>query len=111
MAGGTGVDPELFAAEVTKGDGEVVVAIRGEIDLVTAPVLWESLVEVLHETKRVVLDLRDTEFIDSTGLGVLVRALKRLRHHGGDLVLRSPRRNARMILNVTGLDRVMTIVD
>jgi microcompartment protein CcmL/EutN len=37
---GTGVDPELFSLEVTKGDGEVVVAVRGEIDVVTAPVLW-----------------------------------------------------------------------
>ena len=111
MAGRPGVDPELFATEVTKGDGEVVVAVRGEIDVVTAPILWESLAEVLPDTKRIVIDLRDTEFIDSTGLGVLIRALKRLRHHGGDLILRSPRPNARKILNVTCLDRVMTIVD
>jgi anti-anti-sigma factor len=65
---GTGrVDPELFSAEVTKGDGEVVVAVRGEIDLVTAPVLWESLVDGIPDTKRLVVDLSETEFIDSTG--------------------------------------------
>jgi anti-sigma B factor antagonist len=111
MAGGPAVDPELFGAEVTRGDGEVVVAVRGEIDVVTAPILWESLAEVLPETTRLVIDLRDTEFIDSTGLGVFVRALKRLRHHGGDLVLRSPRPNARKVLSVTCLDRVITIED
>lgn len=104
-------DPELFSAEVTKGDGEVVVAVRGEIDLVTAPTLWETIAEVIPDTKRLVVDLRATEFIDSTGLGVLVRALKRLRHRGGDLVLRSPRPNARKVLNITCLDRVMTIED
>ena len=108
---GRGVDPELFNAEVTKDDGEVVVAVRGEIDLVTGPVLWECLVDVIPDTNRLVVDLRDTEFIDSTGLGVLVRALKRLRHRGGDLVLRSPRPNARKVLSITSLDRVMTIED
>lgn len=102
---------ELFAAEVTKGDGEVVVAVRGEIDVVTAPVLWEQLVDAIPDTKRLVIDLRDTAFIDSTGLGMFVRALKRLRHNGGDLVLRSPRPNARKVLNMTSLDRVITIED
>ncbi|MCA1842697.1 MAG: STAS domain-containing protein [Actinobacteria bacterium] len=101
----------MFSAEVTKGNGEVVVAVRGEIDLVTAPVLWESLVDLLLDADRLVIDLAGTTFIDSTGLGVLVRALKRLRHRGGELVLRSPRPNARKVLSITCLDRVMTIED
>ena len=105
------IDPELFSAEVTKGDGEVVVAVRGEIDIVTAPALWEALVDVIPDTTRLVVDLSETAFIDSTGLGVLVRALKRMRHGGGVLVLRGPRPNARKVLNITGLDRVMAIED
>lgn len=104
-----GVDPELFSAEVTNADDEVVVAVRGEIDLVTGPMLWDRLADLIPDTKRLVIDLRNTEFIDSTGLSIFVRALKRLRHAGGDLILRSPRRNARKVLNLTGLDRVMTI--
>ena len=103
------MEPELFAAEVSNEDGEVVVAVRGEIDIVTAPVLWDTIVDVISDTKRLVVDLSETEFIDSTGLGVLVRALKRLRHHGGDLILRSPKANARKVLHMTSLDRVMTI--
>lgn len=55
------------------------------------------------------LDLSDTAFIDSIGLGVFVRPFKRLRYQGAELVLRSPRPNARRILNITGLDRVMTV--
>jgi anti-sigma B factor antagonist len=66
---------------------------------------------VIPDTNRLVVDLADTEFIDSTGLGVLIRALKRLRHRGGDLVLRSPRPNARKVLKITSLDRVIKIVD
>lgn len=109
--GGPEVDPELFSADVKTADGEVVVAVRGEIDVATAPMLWEIFADVLPDTQRLVVDLQDTAFIDSTGLGVLVRALKRLRHHGGDLVLRSPRANARKVLRITGLDQVITIVD
>jgi len=108
---GTAAEQDLFSVEVTKGAEEVVVAVRGEIDLVTAPVLWESLADALPDTKRLVVDLSGTDFIDSTGLGVLIRALKRLRHHGGDLILRAPRPNARKILNLTCLDQVITIED
>jgi anti-sigma B factor antagonist len=106
---GREIDPELFGAEVRPGDGEVVVAVRGEVDIVTAPVLWETIAEVITDTKRLVVDLSETDFIDSTGLGVLVRALKRLRHHGGDLILRSPKSNTRKILHMTSLDRVISI--
>ena len=108
---GPGIDPELFGAEIRREDGEVVVAVRGEIDIVTAPALWDVIVEVIADTNRLVVDLSETDFIDSTGLGVLVRALKRLRHHGGDLILRSPKPNARKVLHITHLDRVMTIVE
>lgn len=106
-----GVDPEPFSVEVTKGDGDVVVAVRGELDLVSGPMLWERLAEIIPDTERLVIDLGGVEFIDSTALSVLVRALRRLRHAGGDLILRAPRPNARKILNLTGLDRVMTIED
>jgi anti-sigma B factor antagonist len=102
---------ESFGVAVTKADGEAVIAVRGEIDLGTAPLLWEAILDVLPDTKRLVVDLGHTDFIDSTGLGVLVRALKRLRHHGGDLVLRAPKANARKTLAITGLDRVITILD
>lgn len=104
-----GVNPEPFSVQVTSGDGEVVVFVRGEIDIISGPMLWERLAEAIPDTKRLVLDLRDAEFIDSSGLSIFVRALKRLRHGGGDLILRSPRPNARKVFNITGLDRVMTI--
>ena len=98
-----------FDAEVTRGDGEVVVLVRGEIDVASAPMLWERLVEAIPDTKRLVLDLRETEFIDSTGLSVFVRALRRLRGDGSELILRSPRPGVRKILDITGLDQVFII--
>lgn len=106
---GPEIGPELFGAEITQRDGEVVIAVRGEIDIVTASALWDVIVEVISDTKRLVVDLSETDFIDSTGLNVMVRTLKRLRHHGGDLILRSPKPNARKVLHLTSLDRVITI--
>jgi anti-sigma B factor antagonist len=104
-----GENPDTFDAEVIRGAGEIVVLVRGDIDIVSAPVLWDRLVEVIPDTKRLVLDLKDTEFIDSTGLSIFVRGLRRMRSGGGDLVLRSPRPKARQILKLTGLDQVLTI--
>jgi anti-sigma B factor antagonist len=96
---------------VVRADEEVIVAVRGQIDIASAPELWDQLTEVIPDTKRLVLDLGETEFIDSTALSVIVRALKRLRHGGGDLVIRAPRANARKVFKITGLDRVLTIED
>jgi anti-sigma B factor antagonist len=99
-----------FEVRTVEAADEVTVAIRGELDVSTASQLWEHLAEAIPRARhRLVLDLSDTGFIDSIGLGVFVRAFKRLRDQGSELVLRSPRRNARRILNVTGLDRVMMI--
>ena len=93
-------------------DGEIVVFVVGEVDLAAAPRLWEVIEAALPDPGgRLVVDLSGTTFIDSTALGVLVRALKRLRHHRGDLVLRHPSRNARKVFQVTGLDLILTIED
>jgi anti-sigma B factor antagonist len=99
-----------FEVQVTSTDGEVVVSVRGEIDMATAPSLWKELTELIPDVqKRLVIDLADTRFIDSTGMGVFVKAFKRLRHGGAELVLKSPNNSARKVLNLTGLDRVLTI--
>ncbi len=101
-----------FDVSVVEVGSQVVVAVRGEIDVETAPRVWTCLEEVIPSAEeRLVLDLTETTFIDSTALSVFVRAFKRLRHAGADLVLRSPSRTARKIFTITGLDKVMTIED
>ena len=87
----------------------MIVAVQGAIDIVSAPQLWDQLSELIPDTQRLVLDLGATEFIDSTALNVIVRAHKRLRHGGGDLIIRSPRPNVRKVFSITRLDRVLTI--
>jgi anti-sigma B factor antagonist len=60
---------------------------------------------------RVVVDLTGVEFCDSTGMNVLLAALRRARERGGELVLAAPRPAVRKILQVTGLESVFTVLD
>jgi anti-sigma B factor antagonist len=87
-----------------------VVQPKGEIDLYTAPRLKEELSGLVGQGRsRIVVDLSGVEFLDSTGLGVLIGSLKRCREADGDLVLASPRETADKVLRITGLDKVFRI--
>lgn len=102
--------PTGFAVDATRGGGEIVVSVVGEVDISTAPLLWECLeAEILTAPERVVLDLAQMDFIDSTGLTVLIRAHKRLSGAGAALVLRSPTPPAARVFAVSGLDQVLDI--
>ena len=89
-----------------------MVAVAGEIDVAAAPRLREALIASAAEGhKRVVVDLRATEFLDSTGLGALVTGLKRIRAQGGEMrvVCTAPR--VCKVFEITSLDRVLSLFD
>jgi anti-sigma B factor antagonist len=102
---------ELRVSSKSEGD-QAIVTVSGEIDLYTAPRLQGELTAVLdgHHPVRVVVDMSKVEFCDSTGMNVLLAAMKRARERGGGLDLAGPRPAVRKILQVTGLDSVFTIV-
>lgn len=103
-------DADGFEVLVVTQRDDVVVSVRGEVDLAAAPRLWDAVDEAIRTAPpRLVIDLHDATFVDSAGLTVFIRAFKRLRHDGGELILRSPRTNTRKVLNITGLDTVITI--
>lgn len=90
--------------------GHAVVEVRGEVDVYTASVLRQRLLEIIDGgAGRVVVDLRRVDFLDSTGLGVLVGALKRLRMDGGDLSLVCDNEKLLKIFRITALDRVFAL--
>jgi anti-sigma B factor antagonist len=90
--------------------GHRVLEVAGEIDVYTAPQLRERLISLVEDgARQVVVDLGRVEFLDSTGLGVLVGALKRLRGVNGDLALVCSQERLLKIFRITGLDRVFTI--
>jgi len=87
---------------VVRRNGDVVVRLVGEIDLYTAAEVGSALHEVAgSEPERVVVDLAEVEFVDSTALGTLIEARKRLGN--GRLLLAAPGRDVRRALEVAGL--------
>jgi anti-sigma B factor antagonist len=92
-------------------DGEThVIELGGEVDLYTAPEFKERMVELIERgKKRIVVDLSEATFIDSTTLGVLVGGVKRLRPANGSLALVCTDQNITKIFEITGLDRVFPI--
>ncbi len=93
----------------TSGD-RTVVDVTGEIDVYTAPALREELASLIDaEHTNLVVDLSQVLFMDSTGLGVLVGALKKVRTLGGDLHLVISQEKILKVFRITALTQVFTI--
>ena len=91
-------------------DDCVVLVLVGELDLAGAPRLRQAVVaEAAAGERHVVLDLTAVDFIDSTGLGVVVGALRRLRTHDGALSVVCPEPRLRRVFEMCDLDRVFTL--
>lgn len=91
-------------------DGRTVVAATGEVDVYTAPVLDEALsAAVASGATRIVVDLGAVDFLDSTGLSVLVKALKRVRDADGSLVVVVTAERVAKVFRITGLDQVIPV--
>ena len=90
--------------------GHTVLEVGGEVDVYTAPRLRERLVELVDGgARKVVVDLGRVDFLDSTGLGVLVGALKRLRAADGSFGLVCAKEPLLKIFRITALDQVFPI--
>ena len=97
------LDVETRAAD----NGVTVVVPTGRLDIAGAPALKEAISEVVKNgPSKVVLDLEGVSFVDSTGLGSVVSALKQIRGSQGELRLAAPNQQARVVLELTTLDRV-----
>jgi len=98
--------------EIDESGPVPVVALRGEVDFGSAPRLREALVKrAVDGDRHVVLDLSDVDFLDSTGLGVLVGALKRFRTVGGDLYMVVTTHRIRAVFELTGLTAAFPVYD
>jgi len=91
-------------------NGRTIVEVAGEIDVYTAPRLREQLAELVDSGRYdIVVDMSGVEFLDSTGLGVLVGGLKRVRTHDGSLHLVCTQERILKIFRITGLTKVFPI--
>jgi len=95
----------------TRAEGsQSILEVEGEIDAHTAPQLKSAIGTLLDEEKSaLVVDLERVTFMDSTGLGVLVSALKRVREMDGELRIVCTRRAILRVLEITGLDKVLSL--
>jgi anti-sigma B factor antagonist len=88
-------------------NGVTVVAPTGRLDVAGAPALKDAIGEALKNGQaRVVIDMEGVSFVDSTGLGSVIAALKQIRSSQGDLRLAAPNQQVRVVLELTTLDRV-----
>jgi anti-sigma B factor antagonist len=94
----------------TVDDQVAAVAVSGYVDFDAAPALKHSLVDCIEAGRsQLVVDLAEAGFIDSTAIGVLVGALKRLQESGGSLVVVCANENVQSIFELVGLDEVITL--
>ena len=99
-----------FALSTRDVDGWVVVAVTGELDVYTAPALEEALGELVDADRvSIVVDLTDVSFMDSTGLGLLIKALKWTREKDGTLRIVANTDKILKVFRVTGLDSVLDL--
>jgi anti-sigma B factor antagonist len=98
-----------FSVEIIGPTGDcAVLQITGELDAYTAPVLRDRMRDLTAVGVRyVIADLRQVDFLDSTGLGVLIGGLKRFREHGGSLAPVASQTRILKIFQITGLTSVL----
>jgi anti-sigma B factor antagonist len=102
----------LDVREERSEGGELILTIAGELDLATAPKVREPLERAIEAgTNRVVVDMLECGFIDSTGLGVLLHAAKRLEEDGGAMALVCVDDQIKRLLELTMIDRTIPVFD
>ncbi|TDB38710.1 MAG: anti-sigma factor antagonist [Actinobacteria bacterium] len=95
----------------TERDGTTCrIAVNGEVDVYTSPLLKTYLVDAVDDgCIDLVVDLENVGFIDSSGLGVLVSGLRRVKEHSGSMRIICTKEGILKIFRITGLDKVFPI--
>jgi anti-sigma B factor antagonist len=118
LAGRPGTSPsapdcfpsEVHGIDVEHESGAVVVSAHGELDAYSAPALGEAFANVRSNASgNVLIDLTRVSFMDSTALGLVVRAVNGVVDDGGRACLVLPESSARRIFEITTLDRVLPV--
>jgi anti-sigma B factor antagonist len=91
-------------------NGAAIVGLTGEVDVYTSPRLKQEIVDLLNQGyTKIIVDTTKVEYLDSTGLGVLIGGLKRARERDGDLRLICDSPRILRIFEITGLTKIFDI--
>jgi anti-sigma B factor antagonist len=102
----------IMQIATTPGSDRYVITVSGEVDLASSPDLDTSIIAAIASgAASVVIDLTNVSFMDSSGLGVIVRGLKRCREADKDLDLVITNERVLKVFGITGLDQVIPIHD
>jgi anti-sigma B factor antagonist len=95
----------------TEGNAQVI-AIEGEVDLKTSPQLRDELLEVVGQApEKIVVDLSQVRYMDSSGVGTIVEAKRRADSNGATILLAGLQPRVRSVFEITQLDKFFTICD
>jgi anti-sigma B factor antagonist len=96
--------------ETISRDDHAVLSLRGEIDVYTAPLLRQAILDLIDEGQlNVIVDMHEVDFLDSTGLGVLVEGLKRVKTRDGTFAIVATEDKILKIFDITGLNKAFPI--
>jgi anti-sigma B factor antagonist len=109
--GATAVGPPLFSCRRSDCASTVRLSVSGELDIATAPQLEHALAGAQADAALVILDLRELEFMDSSGAHLTVAASGRARQASGRLVVVRGPVQVERIFGLVGLDRQLELVD
>jgi anti-sigma B factor antagonist len=99
-----------LSLETRQADGHTIIEVGGEIDVYTAPKLRDMITSLVGSgSYNLVVDMANVDFLDSTGLGVLVGGLKKVRAHDGSMQLICNQERLLKIFRITGLAKVFSI--
>jgi anti-sigma B factor antagonist len=94
----------------TAAGGVQALDLEGEVDVYTAPGLRQAIMDQIENgTKHLLIDLTRVEYLDSTGLGILIGGVKRLKEQGGSLRLVGPSARITRIFDITGLNKIFDV--
>ena len=94
----------------TAGEGTQALDLVGEVDVYKAPLLRQAIMDQVDaNVKHLLIDLTKVEYLDSTGLGILIGGVKRLKEQGGTLRLVGPSARITRIFEITGLNRIFDV--
>jgi anti-anti-sigma factor len=98
-------------ASITREAGDVIVAVGGDLDLMTTPRLRHLLLDLVRAQGNlsVVLNMAQVTFIDSSALGLIVTLHRELRDRAGTFIVRNPSRAVQRVFEITGLDRSLNL--
>lgn len=97
--------------EETRQGDITIVRLQGDLELTTRPEVEEKLREICNnvDVPKIIVDLKETRYVDSSGLGVLVGLYSHVRKSEGQLAITNPNRNVKRLFDLTNVERFLPV--